>query len=185
VVVASDAELEAKRLSSQATCVGPRLLSTDEVKAAARVDGAIILAPDGQCHAIGAILDGKALSTGSPARGARFNSALRYVCDNHQRLAIVRSDDGWIDLLPRLRPQVKMAELEVALAELRAAGQPRRTGTRLKLQSELVSTYADLLPLVDTDVSLIVAHQIASPGILDEPSKGEDFDPHPSDLLSE
>jgi hypothetical protein len=36
---------------------------------------------EGRCHAVGAILDGRATADGRPARGASYNSALRYVND--------------------------------------------------------------------------------------------------------
>ncbi|HOX40391.1 MAG TPA: DNA integrity scanning protein DisA nucleotide-binding domain protein [Candidatus Brocadiia bacterium] len=68
------------------------------------VDGAVILDFGGRCYAIGAILDGMATKNGNPARGARYNSALRYVEMKKQQgkdcIAVVVSEDGTVDVLP-------------------------------------------------------------------------------------
>ena len=59
-----------------------------------------LIAPDTTCHAIGAILDGRAMGTGDPARGARYHSALRYVLSSEQpSLAVVVSEGGRVDQL--------------------------------------------------------------------------------------
>ena len=66
-------------------------------------DGAVLLDPDATCHAIGVILDGFAAAHGNPARGSRYNSAVRYKEYSQQRriacLVLVRSEDGIVDLL--------------------------------------------------------------------------------------
>jgi DNA integrity scanning protein DisA with diadenylate cyclase activity len=65
------------------------------------IDGAVLIEPSGMCHAIGAILDGLATEKGDSSRGSRYNSALRYVnSSKYPVLAVVVSEDGWIDLLP-------------------------------------------------------------------------------------
>ena len=66
------------------------------------IDGAVLLGPDGVCHAIGVILDGLAGDRGDPERGARFNSAVRYV-DSRQEvcLAIVVSEDKTLDVIEK------------------------------------------------------------------------------------
>jgi len=64
------------------------------------IDGAVLIDPGNRCHAIGAILDGLASEAGDPSRGARYNSALRYVAASlHACLAIVVSEDGMIDVV--------------------------------------------------------------------------------------
>jgi hypothetical protein len=58
----------------------------------------------------------------SPSRGSRFNSAFRYVGSHHKRrLAIVVSDDRTVDIVPLLRPQINMSEIEKYIAELESA----------------------------------------------------------------
>jgi hypothetical protein len=65
-------------------------------------------------------LDGPASYQGNPARGARFNSAVRYVNDAEERLAVVVSEDGHVDLLPRLRRSIRRSELDAMLETVRA-----------------------------------------------------------------
>jgi DNA integrity scanning protein DisA with diadenylate cyclase activity len=73
------------------------------------IDGAVLIDPSGQCHGIGAILDGQAAESWDASRGSRYNSALRYVStrqrEGHRCLAVVISEDGMINLLPQLDPK--------------------------------------------------------------------------------
>lgn len=112
LVMVEKADEEAERLKSQATPIEPIQLVGQAASRATAIDGAILLDPEGICHAIGVILDGAAHPLGTPSRGARFNSAVRYVGAKEGKgcLAIVVSEDGQVDLLPRLRPQVKSSE---------------------------------------------------------------------------
>lgn len=66
----------------------------------AAIDGALLLRPDGECAGFATILDGMAKSQGTPARGARYNSAQTYL-DNVKgpALAVVISTDGSVDYL--------------------------------------------------------------------------------------
>ncbi len=57
------------------------------------------------------ILDGLACAKGAADRGARYNSAVRYVETaagqfGHRCAAVVVSEDGLIDVLPELPPQI-------------------------------------------------------------------------------
>lgn len=79
-------------------------------------------ADDGSCHAIGVILDGVAKDGCTPSRGARYNSAIRYVdTSTAQRLAFVISEDRTLDIIPLLRPRISTAELEAMIDALEAA----------------------------------------------------------------
>ena len=119
LVIVEDAAAEAKRLGNQATVVVPFPATPQLIKHVTPIDGAVLLGLDGKCYAIGAILDGMATSQGDPARGARFNSALRYVaCHKKPCLAIVVSEDGGVDLLPDLDPMVRRSKIEQVIAEL-------------------------------------------------------------------
>lgn len=102
LVVLNDAAAEASRLANQATVIQPRLMTPELIKHLTPIDGAVLMSPDGMCFAIGVILDGLATPQGNPARGARYNSAIRFV-QNHQEpcLAIVVSEDGGVDLIQR------------------------------------------------------------------------------------
>jgi hypothetical protein len=103
LVVLDDAATEASRLASQATVIQPCLMTPELINHITPIDGAVLMSPDGMCHAIGVILDGLATSQGNSARGARYNSAIRFV-QGHPKpcLAVVVSEDGGVDLIPDL-----------------------------------------------------------------------------------
>jgi hypothetical protein len=119
LVVLDDAVAEASRLASQATVIHPCMMTPELIKHVTPIDGAVLMSPDGMCHAIGVILDGLATPQGNPARGARYNSAIRFVRGHLTScLAIVISEDGGVDLIPDLRPKVRRSQIEGAIAEL-------------------------------------------------------------------
>jgi hypothetical protein len=101
IVVSAKAAEEAERLERQSTRIDPVVLGDEMVRRVTSIDGAVLLDDEGRCHAIGSILDGRAAADGRPARGARYNSALRYVIDaGFPTLAVVISEDGRVDVLP-------------------------------------------------------------------------------------
>jgi DNA integrity scanning protein DisA with diadenylate cyclase activity len=105
VVVSTGAEGEAKRLQKQATGIEPIKLTPQIVKSVTSIDGAVLIDTTSTCYAIGVILDGLASKHGTPSRGARYNSAIRYVeTSQYPCIAIVISEDGTIDLIPDLMP---------------------------------------------------------------------------------
>lgn len=121
LVIRVDADAEAERLAPQALAITPRRLDPLSLASLTAIDGAILVAPDAQCHAVGVILDGQAAAgVGDPSRGARYNSALRY----HQgaaegtTLIVIVSEDGMINLLPNLRRRVSRSAVETAVREL-------------------------------------------------------------------
>ena len=118
LVIASDAEQEARRLSNQATAIEPMALTPDIVKNVTAIDGAVLLNPQGVCFAIGAILDGLATPEGDPARGARYNSSLRYLANKAECLAIIVSEDGTAEWIPNLQPQIQRKELDAIQNEI-------------------------------------------------------------------
>lgn len=99
IVVSADAAGEARRLGAGSTRVRPRRLPLDLVFPVTSIDGAVMLSPDGVCHAIGVILDGTASPRGTGQRGARFNSSLRYVDSHPGTMAVVVSEDGDVELV--------------------------------------------------------------------------------------
>ena len=121
LVVARDPEAEVTRLGAEAVPITPKFLEPGEVLRFGRVDGAVLFGPDGRCHAFGVILDGEASGRGDPARGSRYNSAVRYhgsTCKDS--IVVVLSDDGTVDLIPRLRPRVHRGDVEAAVREFEA-----------------------------------------------------------------
>ncbi len=119
LVVTPSALEEASRLRAQATLINPLRLTPELLSNLTPIDGAVLIDPQGYCHAIGVILDGQASGFGDPSRGARYNSALRYVASSSSPcLAIVVSEDGGIDLIPDLRPRICRSLIDKALEEL-------------------------------------------------------------------
>jgi DNA integrity scanning protein DisA with diadenylate cyclase activity len=124
LVVSNAAEEEAARLSKQSTVVEPFHVTQNEIPMLTAIDGAVLVEPSGRCHAVGVILDGLATDKGTPERGARYNSAIRYVETARERLqneclAIVVSEDGTIDLVPDLMPVIKRSLIDEAVSKLR------------------------------------------------------------------
>ena len=116
IVVSEDPVSEMHRLSQEALAINPEYLDQKEVARLGRVDGAIVLGPDGRCYGFGVILDGLATSSGDRARGARFNSSVRYQRTSEiGTMVIVISDDGTVDLIPSLFPRVGRHEVESAV----------------------------------------------------------------------
>jgi hypothetical protein len=134
VVISAEAAAESARLKNQATPIEPCVLTTELLEHLTGIDGAVLVGTDGFCHAIGVILDGQATEKGDPGRGARFNSAIRYVESAKDRgistMAIVVSEDGGMDVIPNPRPMIKRSLIADAIAELEqiisAAKIPRR-----------------------------------------------------------
>ncbi|MBB3328836.1 hypothetical protein FHX39_003829 [Friedmanniella antarctica] len=120
LVVHADAPAEAIRLSPPAMQAVPDLLTKSTLLAVSAIDGAIIVDPSGLCHAIGAILDGRAVpGLGDASRGARFNSAHRYLEEAGGRcLIIVVSEDGMLNLIPALPRRLKRSLVESVLLEV-------------------------------------------------------------------
>ena len=116
IVVSTDPVAEIERLGQEALAIKPEYLGHNDVAGLGRVDGAIVLGPDGRCYAFGVILDGMATRSGDRARGARFNSSVRYQQTSEiGTMVIVISDDGTVDLLPALMPRVSRQEVEDAV----------------------------------------------------------------------
>lgn len=106
---------ELDKLGNQSTLIEPGYINPDYIKYLTSIDGAIYFDTDGRCHAIGVILDGIAIKEiGDAARGARFNSAHRYLQKlkndtsdkKHPKgkkcVIIIISEDGMVDLIPEL-----------------------------------------------------------------------------------
>ena len=104
ILDANTAEKEADRLGGQCFKITPKKLNAELIKELTSIDGSLLLSSDGNCHAIGVILDGKATKEGDSSRGARYNSAIRYHQSmkegNNELLIVVISEDGMINFIP-------------------------------------------------------------------------------------
>jgi DNA integrity scanning protein DisA with diadenylate cyclase activity len=103
IVIIQEALSEAERLRHQSTTIKPIRLDPHFLLPLSSIDGAILIEPNATCHAIGVILDGIASEKGDPARGARYNSAIRYNdylrARDQSCLIVVISEDGMVDLI--------------------------------------------------------------------------------------
>jgi hypothetical protein len=119
LIIDENSAAEAHRLRKQGMSVHACLLTPDLLRHLTTIDGAILLSPDGRCHGFGTILDGMATESGDPSRGARYNSALRYVESAWPCLAVVVSEDGGIDFIPNLLPAIRRSAIDRAIAEIK------------------------------------------------------------------
>lgn len=102
VVFAENASDESERLKES----GIRIESADMgkeglVKAVSAIDGAIICDSKGICYSIGTILDGSTSKQADSSRGARYNSAKRYIEQQKEKekntFIVVVSEDGYVN----------------------------------------------------------------------------------------
>jgi DNA integrity scanning protein DisA with diadenylate cyclase activity len=120
IIISNNAKSEAERLKHQAIPIEPIILKKKIIKLLTSIDGALLFDPLGICYALGVILDGMATLNGSSARGARYNSAIRYIDGNKDdAVSIIISEDGLVDIYPNLRPQIKRANIDEYLTSLK------------------------------------------------------------------
>ena len=116
LIMTPAAKAETARLAGQATVIESIPMTAEILRSVTAIDGAVMLDLEGVCHAFGVILDGIAIPEGNPARGARFNSSLRYVSALNAIdipcLAVVVSEDGTAELIPNLPPRIGRSELK-------------------------------------------------------------------------
>ena len=105
IVVSKNARSEAYRLRNQGFLIDAISLTPSIIRSITSIDGAVMMDLEGFCHGIGFILDGIATEKGDPSRGARYNSAIRYVetitknPEYSNCFAIVISEDGDVDMI--------------------------------------------------------------------------------------
>ena len=122
IVVTEKAEAEAARFGIQATQIEPVPLTEELIEKASRIDGAILVSPDGICFAIGVILDGAVNDKGSSERGARYNSTIRYVYGSEcPCIGLVVSDDGMVDVVPEYRPVISKDKIIRTIDDLKSS----------------------------------------------------------------
>lgn len=101
LVIARDAASEAERLSEVCFAFKRAVeLDGELLSDLMSMDGAVLIDTDGRLHAAGVILDGEHVAGGQRTRGARFNQTKRYVGRRPGVLAVVKSEDGQVDLFP-------------------------------------------------------------------------------------
>ena len=98
IVIAENADDEAKRLSSSSFKITP-FDCVKMIKHITSIDGAVLVDTNGVCYAIGVILDGTTSKTEDISNGARHNSARRYKNINNHSVIVIVSEDGYVTVL--------------------------------------------------------------------------------------
>lgn len=120
LIISSGASQEANRLCQQGTPINPVELNPELLKVCTNIDGGVLVDPNGICWAIGVILDGVATPKGEPSRGSRYNSAVRYIENTeYPSLILVVSEDGMLNFIPDLRPQIKKQHIFEHISQLK------------------------------------------------------------------
>src|SRR5208283_2800016 len=73
----------------------------DLAKSLSKVDGALHIGADLHLHGFACLLDGRSISGENRARGARFNSALRFTADHENLVVVVVSSDRPVSVIYR------------------------------------------------------------------------------------
>ena len=134
IAISAEAQNEGERLKRQSMPIEPFELTAEMVSRLTSIDGALLVDITGRCHGLGVILDGMADEAGDPSRGARYNSAIRYVKSRtFPTMCVVVSEDGYVDIIPKLRPQVSRGELarQVSLLKTQSKENYHKTRTWL------------------------------------------------------
>ena len=156
IVVSARAEEEAKRLKKQSLTIEPVALTAEVVRRLSKIDGALLVDTKGVCHALGVILDGMATEHGDASRGARYNSAIRYIATvNSPTMCLVVSEDGYVNMLPTLRPQVRKSEIEKRVAQLKTENIENCHKTRTWLEEHRFYLTAEQCDVVNRELARI------------------------------
>lgn len=101
-----EAKEEIKKLKQSAIVLEAPIDVFDCMDKITSIDGAVLFDFDSKCYGVGVILDGISQEElGDPSRGARYNAAIKYIEKSNlvdRCLIIVISEDGMIDILPKL-----------------------------------------------------------------------------------
>ncbi|WP_051541974.1 diadenylate cyclase [Clostridium lundense] len=114
LVISQEAKEESVRLGNQCFEIEPQKLPLDMINQVTAIDGALLIDPQSNCYATGVILDGLATDKGDSSRGARYNSAIRYheyIKNTIPTMLVIISEDGMINLIPDLRPQIEHSDI--------------------------------------------------------------------------
>ncbi|MGJ1367611.1 hypothetical protein [Sphingobacterium spiritivorum] len=121
LIISDNAEAEAARLKNQCFPVTPIKATEEVLLNLSSIDGGVLIDQDGLIWAYGVILDGIVGEHGNSSRGSRYNSAItyhEYKSTTDGLMIIIVSEDGSIDVLPTLRPQIKHSDITNMIAVL-------------------------------------------------------------------
>jgi hypothetical protein len=156
LVVSDEAASESQRLGAQAIAIEPMALSSALVARISGIDGAILVDRNCECHAFGVILDGIATNTGDPSRGARYNSACRYISSTKPPVVcLVVSEDGYVNMVPTLRPQIRRHDVERHVSRLKNLTSENYHSTQAWLDDHRFYLTSEQCDVVNTELSRI------------------------------
>ena len=124
IVISNDPTQEALRLNKQCIAVKSSILTEELLMSMTSIDGGLLIGIDGKVYAQGVILDGIVGNNGDSARGSRYNSAITYHDFKGKTIAtmiIVVSEDGMVDIIPDLKPQISRSEIQEMISLLKEA----------------------------------------------------------------
>jgi len=100
IVISKNALTESQRLKKYSINTEPFKLVPDIVHKITAIDGAVMMDINCICFSFGLILDGIAnIDKGDNSRGARYNSAIKYLETNPDSIIIIVSEDGMVDVI--------------------------------------------------------------------------------------
>lgn len=149
IVVITDyetAQIELELLEKQSTIIEAGKIDSEYIQYLTSIDGAIYLDTKGNCHAIGVILDGIAShAIGDASRGARYNSAYRYLNKLKEQekkcvIAII-SEDGMVDIIPEIKDEEKAIALVEEIIDLINKKEKELKEKELKEKEEEFKSY--------------------------------------------
>ncbi|AEY65111.1 diadenylate cyclase [Clostridium sp. BNL1100] len=148
---------EMEALRKQSTLIERMDIDPNHIKYLTSIDGAIYFDIYGKCHALGVILDGIAHEdTGDASRGARYNSAHRYLkklnVHGKKCVIVIISEDGMIDMLPELDNQENIYNLAQEIVDLISEKEIEENIKLMEKEAELGRFQS-----VDCDIYFLIA----------------------------
>lgn len=183
LVVSDEAASESQRLGAQAIAIEPMALSTALVARISGIDGAILVDRNCRGHAFGVILDGIATNTGDPSRGARYNSACRYISSTKPPVVcLVISEDGYVNMVPTLRPQIRRHDVELHVSRLESLTSENYHSTQAWLDDHRFYLTSEQCLVVNTELTRIHSEpqdvgeiRFATPPFRQDPEMNESY----------
>ncbi len=103
----------------------------DLAKSLSKVDGALHIGADLHLHGFACLLDGRSIAGENRARGARFNSALRFTAEHEDLIVVVVSSDRPVSVIHRGVDLNARSRMEAPLADARSTAYPGRVADGL------------------------------------------------------
>jgi hypothetical protein len=90
-------DIQGHKLLPALNLIDPALLVL--TKSLSKIDGALHLGADCKLHGFACLMDGKSVEAEDRARGARYNSALRFTADKKKLIVVVVSSDKPVSII--------------------------------------------------------------------------------------